>query len=292
MRVDAHHHLWDLDVRDQPWTRDLPALRRSFGLDDLRPSLRRHGVDGIVLVQTITVPEETPEFLELAHTEPEVLGVVGWVDLTGLAVGVGGGEASTVAGDLHRLRALPGGDRLVGIRHQVQEEPDPRWLVRPDVVAGLREVERAGLVYDLLVKPHQLEAAVEVTGTLPGLRFVLDHAGKPDIANARLDPWRDAIRRLAERPNVACKLSGLVTEAAPDWTVDDLRPFADHVLACFGPDRVMAGSDWPVCLLAGAYDDVVAATDELLAGLDDAGRAAVLGGTAVRWYGLASRVTP
>jgi L-fuconolactonase len=280
MRVDAHHHLWDLAVRDQPWTAGLPALRRSFDLDDLRPSLRRHGVDGTVLVQTITVPEETPEFLEIARTAPEVLGVVGWVDLTG----------PDALGDLRRLRGLPGGDRLVGVRHQVQEEPDPRWLVRPDVVAGLRAVGRAGLVYDLLVKPHQLEAAVEVTGLLPEVRFVLDHAGKPAIATGGLDPWRDAIRRLAERPNVACKLSGLVTEASPDWTVDDLRPFADHVLACFGPDRVMAGSDWPVCLLAGSYDDVVAATGELLAGLDDAGRAAVLGGTAVRWYGLGPQV--
>jgi L-fuconolactonase len=279
MRVDAHHHLWDLAVRDQPWTAGLPPLRRSFGLDDLRPSLRRHGVDGTVLVQTITVPEETPELLETARTAPEVLGVVGWVDLTG----------PDVAGDLRRLRALPGGDRLVGVRHQVQEEPDPRWLVRPDVVAGLRAVERAGLVYDLLVKPHQLEAAVEVTGLLPEARFVLDHAGKPAIATGGPAPWRDAIRRLAERPNVACKLSGLVTEAAPDWTVDDLRPYAAHVLACFGPGRVMAGSDWPVCLLAGSYDDVAAATGELLAGLDDAGRAAVLGGTAARWYRLAPR---
>ena len=279
MRVDAHHHVWDLSVRDQPWTRELPALRRSFALDDLRPSLRRHGVDGTVLVQTITVPEETPELLETARTAPEVLGVVGWVDLTG----------PEPAGDLRRLRALPGGDRLVGVRHQVQEEPDPQWLVRPDVVAGLRAVAAAELVYDLLVRPHQLEAAVQVTGLVPEGRFVLDHAGKPDVAHAALDPWRDRIRRLAERPNVACKLSGLVTEASPDWRVEDLRPFADHVLDCFGPDRVMAGSDWPVCLLAGSYDDVAAATDELVAGLDDAARADVLGGTAARWYRLAPR---
>src|SRR4051794_31496296 len=239
MRVDAHHHLWDLSVRDQPWTEGLLALRRSFGIDHLRPSLRRHGVDGTVLVQTVTVPDETPELLEIARTSPEVLGVVGWVDLTGPDVG----------GELRRLRGLPGGERLVGVRHQVQEEKDPWWLTRPDVVAGLRDVAAAGLVYDLLVTRHQLDAAVEVTGELPNLRFVLDHAGKPDIAAGELDPWRDSVRRLAERPNVACKLSGLVTEASPSWTVADLRPFAEHVLACFGPDRVMAGSDWPVCLL-------------------------------------------
>jgi L-fuconolactonase len=279
MRVDAHHHLWDLSVRDQPWTAGLRELRRSFGIDHLRPLLRAHGVDGTVLVQTVTVPDETPELLEIARTSPEVLGVVGWVDLT----------APDVAGELARLRALPGGERLVGVRHQVQEEPDPRWLTRPDVRAGLGAVERAGLVYDLLVRPHQLAAAVEVTGTLPGLRFVLDHAGKPDVAGGALDPWREHVARLAERPNVACKLSGLVTEASPSWTVADLRPFAAHVLERFGAERVMAGSDWPVCLLAASYDDVVAATDELLAGLADDGRCDVLGGTAVRWYGLRER---
>jgi L-fuconolactonase len=279
VRIDAHHHVWDLAVRPQPWTDGLPPLRRSFGLDDLRPALRRNGIDGTVLVQTVTVPEETPEFLQLAATAPEVLGVVGWVDLT----------APDVAGRLAAMREAPGGERLVGVRHQVQSEPDPHWLLRPDVLDGLRRVAEAGLVYELLVTRHQLEAAVAVTGRVPRLRFVLDHAGKPGIAGHELEPWREQLGRLAQRPNVAVKLSGLVTEAAQDWTPADLRPFADHVLDSFGPHRVMAGSDWPVCLLRCSYDEVLAVTDRLLEHLAPDERADVLGGVAQRWYGLAPR---
>jgi L-fuconolactonase len=276
MRIDAHHHLWDLSVRPQPWTEELPALRRSFGLDDLRPHLARHAIDGTILVQTVTEPEESPELLLIADGSPEVLGVVGWVDLTG----------PDVAARLAELQALPGGDRLVGVRHQVQQEPDPDWLLRPDVLEGLRQVAAAGLVYEILVTRHQLDAAVAVVPRLPELRFVLDHAGKPGIADGELDPWRRQLADLSACPNLAVKLSGLVTEAKPDWTVDDLRPYADHLLANFGPERVMAGSDWPVCLLHAGYDEVVDATDRLLAGLAEGERAEVLGGTAARWYGL------
>jgi L-fuconolactonase len=279
MKIDAHHHVWDLAVRPQPWTDELPPLRRSFGLDELRPALRRNGIDGTVLVQTVPVAEETPEFLALAADAPEILGVVGWVDLT----------APGVDERLAALRAAPGGERLVGVRHVVQAEPDPDWLLREDVLAGLRRVADAGLVYDLLVTRHQLPAAVAVTARVPRLRFVLDHAGKPGIAGRELEPWREQLARLAARPNVAVKLSGLVTEAAPGWTVDDLRPYADHVLDCFGPGRVMAGSDWPVCLLRGRYDDVLAATDRLLDHCDALERADVLGGVAQRWYGLVPR---
>jgi L-fuconolactonase len=279
VRIDAHHHVWDLTVRPQPWTDELPALRRSFSLDDLRPALRRNGIDGTVLVQTVTVAEETPEFLGLAADAPEVLGVVGWVDLT----------APDVADRLAALRAARGGEHLVGVRHLVQSEPDPDWLLRADVLAGLRRVAEAGLAYDLLVTRHQLEAAVAVTARLPRLRFVLDHAGKPGIAGRELEPWREQLGRLAQRPNVAVKLSGLVTEAAPDWTVGELRPYADHVLDSFGPQRVMAGSDWPVCLLRTGYDEVDATTDQLLEHLSDDERDDVLGGVARRWYGLVPR---
>jgi L-fuconolactonase len=275
-RIDAHHHVWDLSVRDQPWTAELPAIRRSFAFGELRPALQAAGIAGTVLVQTITVPEETPEFLALAAAHPEILGVVGWVDLT----------APDVGKRLAALRALPGGEHLVGIRHQVQGEPDPRWLLRPDVLDGLAAVADAGLVYDLLVIPEQLPAAVEVAGRVPGLRFVLDHAGKPPIAAGLLDPWREQISALAAHPEVACKLSGLVTEASEHPTVAELAPYAGHVLDAFGADRVMVGSDWPVCLLRGSYADVDALHRELLAGLGAPERALVLGGTATRWYRL------
>jgi L-fuconolactonase len=279
LRVDAHHHVWDLTVRDQPWTTELPPLRRSFGFAGLCPALQAHDVDGTVVVQTITVAEETPELLDLATREPMVLGVVGWVDLA----------APDVADRLAELRAAPGGRRLAGIRHQVQEEPDPRWLCRPDVRRGLATVADAGLAYDLLVTPRQLDAAIETVAALPELRFVLDHAGKPRIRDRELEPWRDPIGQLARHANVTCKLSGLVTEADPAaWTVDDLRPYADTLFDAFGPERLMFGSDWPVCLLAASYDQVIIAAEELTAGLSGAERAAIFGGTAARAYGLAS----
>jgi L-fuconolactonase len=289
MRIDAHQHFWDLAVRPQPWTDELPTLRRSFFLDDLRPHLARHAIDGTILVQTVTEADETPELLALAADSSEILGVVGWVDLTSQDVESQDVENQDVESRLAALRARPGGDRLVGVRHQVQHEPDPDWLLRPDVLEGLRQVAAAGLVYELLVTRHQLDSALAVVRRLPQLRFVLDHAGKPGIADGELDPWRRQLADLAACPNLAVKLSGLVTEAKPDWTVDDLRPYTDHLLAHVGPDRLMAGSDWPVCLLHAGYDDVLAATDRLLSGLDDAGRAEVLGGTAARWYGLVAR---
>ncbi|TXS48315.1 amidohydrolase family protein [Streptomyces sp. OR43] len=277
--VDAHHHVWDLSVRDQDWItgEELAPLRRDFTLADLEPEARANGVSATVLVQTVTVPEETPELLALAHGSDLVAGVVGWTDLT----------APDVAGTLAALRELPGGDRLVSLRHQVQGEPDPRWLLRPDVLRSLASVADAGLVYDLVVQPHQLPAAVRAAELLPGLTFVLDHAGKPRIAAGQRRPWADDLRALAALPNTVCKLSGLVTEADPhDWTVQDLRPYARTVLDAFGPGRVMFGSDWPVCRLAATYTEVVETALALLEGLADDERDAVLATTAERVYGL------
>jgi L-fuconolactonase len=279
-RVDAHHHVWDLAVRDQPWTAGLPALRRSFALAELEPELRREGIDATVLVQTVDVPEETPELLALAAKHPVIAGVVGWVDLT----------APDVADQIAELVAGPGGRRLVGIRHGVQGEPDPRWLCRDDVRRGLAAVADAGLVYDLLVVPVQLPAAVETVRALPGLRFVLDHAGKPMIAQRERAGWAADIAALGAEDNVAVKLSGLVTEADLDnWSIDDIRPYAEDVLAAFGPERTMYGSDWPVCLLAADYPRVAGLARALIAGLSEVERDAVLGGTAARWYRLDPR---
>ncbi|MGW0559635.1 amidohydrolase family protein [Streptomyces sp. NPDC003016] len=277
--VDAHHHVWDLSVRDQDWITgtELTPLRRDFLIGDLAPQAAAAGVRATVLVQTVTVAEETPEFLALAATSDLVAGVVGWTDLT----------APGVADALAGLRALPGGDRLVGIRHQVQGEPDPRWLLRHDVHRGLEAVAAAGLVYDLVVLPGQLPAAAQAAAAHPGLRFVLDHAGKPPVASGELEPWASAVRRLAALPNTVCKLSGLVTEAdRAAWTVEDLRPYAGTVLDAFGPDRLMFGSDWPVCELASSYAGVLAAARELTAGLAEGERADVFAGTAERTYGL------
>jgi L-fuconolactonase len=219
---------------------------------------------------------ETEEFLAVAAASDGLIaGVVGWVDLADPGV----------ADALARLRALPGGERLVGVRHQVQDEPDPDWLARPAVRRGLRAVADAGLAYDLLVLVPQLPAALAAVRDLPEGRFVLDHAAKPAIAAGAMEPWAGALAELARPPNVTCKLSGLVTEATwDDWDAERIRPYADHVLASFGPDRVMFGSDWPVCELAASYSEVRALAEALLEGLSPGERDAVLGAAATRVY--------
>jgi L-fuconolactonase len=277
-RVDAHHHVWDLAVRDQPWTAGLAPLRRSFGVADLRPAARRANVTATVLVQTITVPEETPEMLALAAAEPLIAGVVGWTALDSPAI------ADTLAG----LRGLAGGHALVGIRHQVQEEPDPRWLGRPAVRRGLAAVGAAGLAYDLLVTAGQLPAAVETVRALPEVRFVLDHAGNPPAGDqAAAAAWRRDVLELSRSENVTVKLSGLVTRGYPDPVPPDLlRSWAQTLLDGFGPGRMMFGSDWPVCTLTSTYDEVVAVADDAVAGLSAAERESVFAGTATRFYRL------
>jgi L-fuconolactonase len=243
--VDAHQHFWDPATADYPWMTD--DLRRRYGPDDLAPLLDEYGVRGTIVVQARHSFDETHALLGIAATTPFVLGVVGWVDLSG-----------DVEGAL---------DGLVGVRHQVQDEPDPDWLLRDDVQRGVAAVGEAGLVFDLLVREPQLPAAVETVRRNPGTKFVLDHVGKrPRDDNA----WAVGVAALAELPNVTCKLSGLSTEF-------DAQGTAARALEWFGADRCMFGSDWPVCLLAGGYGEALA-----LAG----GDADVLAGTAIRTYGL------
>ena len=220
--IDAHHHVWDLAVRQQPWlaASELGPIRRTFTLDDLRPAAVAAGVTATVLVQTVIVAAETPELLLLADTDPLVAGVVGWTDLT----------CPAVADDIAELRAGRGGGHLAGIRHQVQSEPDKDWLRRPDVIAGLRAVAAAGLAYDLVVLPHQIPAASYAARAVPDLVFVLDHAGKPAIGSGRLQEWKADIAEFAAQPNTACKLSGLVTEAPLSAVPAAFAEVADVVL--------------------------------------------------------------
>ncbi|GAA2817968.1 amidohydrolase family protein [Saccharopolyspora taberi] len=280
MTVDAHHHLWDLDVRDQPWiTGDrMSPLRRDFSTGDLRAAIRESTVDSTVLVQTVSDPDETPEMLVLADSCERIAAVVGWVDLTGR-------DARERLGG---LLSHPAGRWLRGIRHQVEDEPDPDWLTRPDVLAGLAAVEDAGLLYELLVRPHQLPAATKAVSRFPQLTFVLDHCAKPPVSSGELEPWASGLRELAAHPNVVCKLSGLVTEddwdAQPDAT--RLRPYFDVVLEAFGPGRLMFGSDWPVCLLAAEYREVLGVARDLTADLTETERAAVFDTTARQVYEL------
>ncbi|MBC6445666.1 amidohydrolase family protein [Actinokineospora xionganensis] len=264
MTVDAHHHLWDPAGRDYPWmsSPDLDPIRRVYTVDDLA-----RVVSGTsVLVQTVSSVEETAEFLAVARGSGGLIaGVVGWVDLEGDLV-------------------LPSDDLLVGVRHQLEDEPDPAWLLRPSVMASLRAL---GLPYDLLVRGPQRAAALAGVRELGEVSFVLDHAGKPEIAAGEWEPWASWISAMAACPNVVCKLSGLTTQASWDgWTVEQVLPYAAHVLAAFGMDRVMFGSDWPVCDLAGGYSGALSVAEAALVGCGADERAAVLGGTARRVYGL------
>jgi len=273
--LDAHVHLWDLKERPQPWTDPFPSLRRSFLLPDLEKVLGDGGVDAAIVVQAGDTRGETLDLLALAATAQALAGVVGWVDLDG----------SGVAGAVAALRRAPGGAKLVGVRHQLQVEPDSRYLARPGVREGLAAVGEAGLVYDVVVSSEQLPLVTQTAAALPGVRFVLDHAGKPPIMSGNLRAWRADLAALSALPNVAVKVSGLVTEADwAMWSQDDLAPVIEHVLACFGTGRTMAGSDWPVCLLAAGYGQVQATLNPALGCLNATSRAAVLGGTAARWY--------
>jgi L-fuconolactonase len=276
--VDAHHHFWDPATADYPWlTDELATIRRAFGPADLAPELEAAGVEATILVQTRSSLDETVEFLATAATTSFVRGVVGWVDLTDPGV-------TDVIG---RLRDAPGGDRLVGIRHQAHDEPDPDWLVRDDVVRGIAAVGSAGIVYDLLVRTREMPAALTLARRLPDVRFVIDHLAKPPIASGALDPWDARMAPFRELEHVSCKVSGMVTEADwSSWTPHDLQPYVDVVLDAFGPDRLLFGSDWPVCLLAASYGEVVAAARATLAGLSEGERAQVFGGTAEAVYGL------
>ena len=256
-RIDAHHHFWDPAGYAYPWMAGeaMDPVRRAFGPADLAAALGPAGVTGTVLVQTVSDLGETRGFLDLAARTGFVEGVVGWVDLTSPSVG----------DDLHELAAGAGGSRLVGIRHQVHDEPDARWLCRDDVRRGLAAVQSRGLAYDLLVRARELPAATETAAAFPEMRFVLDHIAKPRIVDGQDEAWYERMPQLAALPNVAVKLSGMVTEADwARWTSADLRPFVGSVLDWFGADRVMFGSDWPVCLLAGSYDSVSAGLAEAL----------------------------
>jgi L-fuconolactonase len=273
MRIDAHQHFWSLARGDYGWlTPALAPIHRDFGPSDLHPILSRHGIDATILVQAAPTEAETRYLLSVAATTPFIAGVVGWVDL----------EAPDAA---MRIARLAGEDLLVGIRPMVQDIPDDGWLLREQLTPAFAALARHRLVFDALVLPRHLAPLLRVVRRHPDLRFVIDHLAKPPVAGGALAPWDRDIAALARQPNVACKLSGLVTEAAPDWSVDDLRPYADHVLACFGPDRVLWGSDWPVVQLAGGYEAWWQATGALLASLPPAGRAAVLGGNSRRIYG-------
>ena len=276
MRIDAHQHFWRYSPAAYPWIS--PEMQR-LATDYLPPALEAVaapvGIDGSVAVQARQTVEESRWLLELAAANPFIRGVVGWVDLRAPRVG-------------EQLAVLAADPKFVGVRHVVQDEPDPRFLLGEAFVRGLRQLHAFGLTYDLLLFPPQLPAAVELVAAMPEQPFVLDHLAKPRIKEKTLDPWRRDIEALARHRHVCCKLSGLVTEAAwRGWTRADFTPYLDVAIAAFGPERLMFGSDWPVCLLAGEYAEVVEIVRAHCGRLSVGEQAAIWGGTAARVYGLA-----
>jgi L-fuconolactonase len=277
--VDSHQHFWDPSAATYAWmTDEVASIRRRFMPDDLRPLLIANGVDFTVVVQARSDLDETRELLRLAAATDFIAGVVGWADLT----------SPSLADELAALQRADGGDRLVGIRHQVHDEPDPGWLLRDGVVRGLHHVRDAGLVYDLLLRPRELPAALHAVRAVDGLDFVIDHIAKPRIAAGPNDQeWERGLGAFADLPNVSCKLSGLVTEADwHSWRIDDLAPYVERVVSWFGEDRLLFGSDWPVCTLAATYDEVMQTARALLPGHKPFGE------NAIEIYGLRQASPP
>lgn len=274
VRIDAHVHFWRYNGAEYRWIDDrMAALRRDFLPEDAAREMRAAGMDGCVAVQTRQTLGETRWLLELADEHPFIAGVVGWVDLR--------------SGDLDaELASIAAHPRLVGIRHIVQAESDD-FLTGEAFRRGVARLARHGLTYDILVYARQLAAAIGFAAALPDQRLVLDHLGKPDIRGGGFDAWRRDLDRLAALPHVYAKLSGLVTEADwRHWTIEDLHRYVHAALDSFGPERLMIGSDWPVCTVAGEYRDVLDVVRIAIDGRPAAERDAVLGGTARRFWNL------
>lgn len=272
MRIDAHHHLWTLARGDYGWlTPDLAPIYRDFRLADLLPLLSSAGIEGTILVQAAPSEAETIFLLDIADGADVVCGVIGWIDFD-------------AAGAAARIEALGRRKLLVGLRPMVQDIPDDDWLLGPQLAPLLAAMEKHDLIFDALVLPRHLTRLLSLVDNHPDLQFVLDHCAKPRLAGGDPAAWKQDIAEIARRPNIVCKLSGLVTEAATDWHVADLRQAVDHVRASFGSNRLLWGSDWPVVNLAGGYEKWLAAAETLLADLSEEERAGIFGNNAARVY--------
>ena len=259
MRIDSHHHIWDLSIRDQEWITGeaMQPIRRNFVISDLKDAIKSSRIDRTILVQTVTDYAETPELLKIAQSEQLVGAVVGWLTI----------DAPDAIEHLHRYLDLPGAEYLKGIRDIAQDHPDPNYLAKPETISNVRKLGKLGITFDLLTKTPELRAAIELVRACPDVQFVMYHISKPYIAKKEIEPWKNLMSELATFPNVLCKVSGLVTEANwKDWKVKDFKPYVDHVIEIFTPQRLMFGSDWPVANLGGTYAEVVELAEALTSG--------------------------
>ena len=275
IKIDAHQHFWQYNPAEHVWmTDEMAAIRRDFLPPDLKPLLERLGFEGCVAVQARQNLEETQWLLELASRHDFIRGVVGWVDLRSPEL-------------VSQLERFAGQKKLIGVRHIVQDEPDDEFMLRGDFRRGIARLEDFNLAYDVLIYPRQLSAAIRLVEEFPRQRFVLDHIAKPAIGEGKMEPWATGIRRLAQMPNLYCKLSGMVTETCwQGWQASDFRPYLDVVFEAFGPARLMIGSDWPVCTLSASYESAMSLVLDYIGQLRVAEQDGILGGNCARFYNL------
>lgn len=274
MKLDSHQHFWSYDAAQYPWIPPGSPLHRNWLPPDLAPLLAAAGLDGCIAVQARQTLEESHWLLELAEHHDSIKGVVGWADL----------RSPDVERDLTALAQHP---KFVGVRHVVQDEPDVNFMLGAEFLRGIGKLHAHRLTYDILIFPQQLPAAIELARRFPDQPFVLDHIAKPHIRDGTMEPWRAQIRELVKAPNVLCKVSGMVTEADHStWKAADFTPYLDVVFEAFGEDRLMYGSDWPVCLFAASYARMFTLIDDYTRGLSAAARDKFFGGNAARFYGM------
>ena len=279
MRIDSHHHIWDLNVRPQTWMQgdELKPISRTILMNELEPELEKANIDYTVIVQTVPNPDETPEFLDLSLSHPKICAVVGWLDL----------ESKDIRPQLEKYLRHPGGKNLVSIRDLAQDKADPNWLIRRDVIENIHRISEYGLTFDILTRPPQLAAAVEMVKHSPNNTFVLDHISKPFIGKNEMQPWADQISEIASFENVSVKVSGLFTEANwNNWNTQTFRPYFDHILNSFTPSRMMFGSDWPVCLLAATYSQTIDLMEKFTKDFSQTEKESFWSGTVKRSYRL------
>ncbi|WP_409526028.1 amidohydrolase family protein [Nitrincola sp. MINF-07-Sa-05] len=270
MRIDAHQHFWQIARGDYGWlTPELTRLYRDFLPEDLLSIMAHNGIDGTVLVQAAPTRAETAFMLSLAERHAFIKGVVGWVDF----------ESADVEAEIAQLAVQP---KVVGLRPMIQDIPDPDWMLKPELERAFNALIATDLTFDALTLPQHLPNLSRLLQRHPEMRVVIDHASKPRIRSGEFDPWAQQMAGLAANPNAYCKLSGLITEAGDNWTLNDLKPYVDHLLDTFGPQRLIWGSDWPVCLLAGDYRRWLSTTEQLLEGVADT--SGIFGGNALRAY--------
>jgi L-fuconolactonase len=274
-RIDAHQHFWHYNPAEHVWMSEaIAAIRRDFLPPDLKPMLDRLGFHGCLAVQVRQNLEETRWLLELAAHHDFIRGVVGWADL----------RSPELASDLEQFASNP---KLVGVRHIVQDEPEDEFMLREEFRRGIAQLAEFGLAYDVLIYPRQIPAAIRLVREFRHQRFVLDHLAKPPIAERKLEPWEAGIRELAQMPNLFCKLSGMVTEARwNQWQQADFRPYLDVVFEAFGPERLMIGSDWPVCTLSASYESAMRLVIDYIAQFAPGVQAGIMGANCARFYRL------